>query len=234
MVLLTWNCGNLAVVRRADHFRIRAGRHRQTRCRTDAVAQPSEREPRSHRWRGLRKRVVYSLNMPTYTDHPHFRRSGLGWEYDNSRRLLAAGCGVDCPRSRCPGVRFGLVYIRVRASWIRHSLLFARCGAAGRGRMARVSDELLRACGFLFIATACIVCWMPSPTRIGCCVPVPCRLTLFFVASHEVSPLTLSRFLSERGAAVLKSELLWCGCRACCSPWAGANSLATERRQRPA
>jgi len=155
--------------------------------------------------------------MPTILTHPAIPLA-LGLGLGNAiipRRLLAAGAVASIvPDLDVIALRFGVSYAsEFGHRGFSHSLLFAALVALLGACAWRLYPTNFRRAGwFLFIATASHgVLDAFTNGGFGVAFLWPWSHQRFFFGPQviEVSPLTLSRFLSERGAAVLASELLW-------------------------
>lgn len=155
--------------------------------------------------------------MPTILTHPAIPLAlglGLG-KTIIPRRLLAAGAVASMvPDLDVLAFRFGVSYAsEFGHRGFSHSLLFAALVALlGACAWRLFQTGYWRICWFLFIATASHgVLDAFTNGGFGVAFLWPWSSQRFFFGPQviEVSPLTISRFLSERGAAVLASELLW-------------------------
>jgi inner membrane protein len=155
--------------------------------------------------------------MPTILTHPAIPLAiGLGLGHKLiPRRLVAVGAVVSIvPDLDVLAFRFGVSYAsEFGHRGFSHSLLFAALMALAGAciwRWYRVG--FWRVCWFLFIAAASHgVLDAFTNGGFGVAFLWPWSHQRFFFGPQviEVSPLGISRFLSERGAAVVTSELLW-------------------------
>jgi len=155
--------------------------------------------------------------MPTVITHsavPLAIAVGLG-ESVISKRLLAAGVvAAILPDLDVLAFRFGIPYA---AEWghrgFSHSLLFALIVAtAGAGVAQTLLSTARKTFLFLFVVTASHgVLDAFTNGGLGIAFLWPFSAERFFAPVHpiEVSPLSLSRVFSARGAAVLWSEMFW-------------------------
>lgn len=155
--------------------------------------------------------------MPTVLSHPAVPLAiGLGLGSDIiSRRLLWAGvAGSILPDLDVIAFRFGIPYsAEFGHRGFSHSLLFAALFAVTLTCAVRMfRAHWVRSFLFLLVATASHGL-LDSLTNGGLGIAFfwPWSAERFFapVQVIEVSPLGISRFLSQRGIAVLASELLW-------------------------
>ncbi len=155
--------------------------------------------------------------MPTVFTHPAVPLAlacGLG-RHAVSARLLAAGVVASVvPDLDVAAFRFGIPYA---AEWghrgFSHSLFFALLVAAvGAAAAPVLKSSAKRAFWFLLVATASHGL-LDTLTNggLGIALLWPLSNERFFAPRQpiEVSPLSLSRFLSDRGLEVLLSEILW-------------------------
>lgn len=155
--------------------------------------------------------------MPTVLTHsvvPFALACGLGREAVSGRLLTAGVVASVVPDLDVLAFRLGIPYA---AEWghrgFSHSLIFALLVAVIGAALARpLLTTATRAFWFLLIATASHG-MLDAFTNggLGIAFLWPFSSERFFAPLHpiEVSPLGLSRFLSERGLAVLASEVLW-------------------------
>ena len=131
------------------------------------------------------------------------------------RRLLVAGVAASVlPDLDVLAFRFGVSYAsEFGHRGFSHSLLFAALVALLDALAWRpLQTSFWRAYSFLSVATASHgVLDALTNGGFGVAFLWPWSHQRFFFGPQviEVSPLTISRFLSERGAAVLLSEILW-------------------------
>jgi inner membrane protein len=155
--------------------------------------------------------------MPTLLTHPAIPLAlglGLGGK-TIPRRLLVAGMVASMlPDLDVLAFRFGFAYASAFGHrGFSHSLLFAASMAllgACAWRWWRVSFGLAGC--FLFISMAShgvLDAFTNGGFGVAFFWPLTHQRFFFGAQVIEVSPLSVSRFLSERGAAVLASELLW-------------------------
>ena len=151
--------------------------------------------------------------MPSIISHPAVPLAiaiGLGPRII-SRRLLAAG--VVCSVAPDFDVYLELATSSIGHRGITHSLFFAGlCGALAAGASSLLTARALTAFLFVCLCTASHGV-LDAFTNGGPAVSFlwPMRNEGYFMPWRviEVSPLGISRFFSERGAAVLASELKW-------------------------
>ena len=155
--------------------------------------------------------------MPTILTHmavPLAIGLGLG-DRAIPRRLLIAGiCGSMLPDLDVLGFRFGIAYgSEFGHRGFSHSLLFALAVALTGSVFYRFfHSSAMRVLSFLFVATASHGI-LDAFTNGGHGIEFlwPFSSERFFAPFQviQVSPIGLSRFLSERGLAVLRSEAIW-------------------------
>ncbi len=155
--------------------------------------------------------------MPTLLTHPAVPLAlalGLG-ERAVSKRLLGAGIVASVlPDLDVLAFNFGVPYwTQYGHRGISHSLVFALLIALiGLASARRLQSTRGRAFAFLFVATASHGA-LDALTNGGLGVlflwPFSGERLFWPVRPIEVSPIGLSRFVSARGLAVLRSELVW-------------------------
>jgi len=155
--------------------------------------------------------------MPTILTHPAVPLAlglGLGSKTIPKRLLVAGIVASILPDLDVLAFRFGVSYLsEFGHRGFSHSLLFAALVAllgACAWRWFRLGFG--RAYWFLFIATAShgvLDAFTNGGFGVAFLWPFSHQRFFFGPQVIEVSPLSISRFLSERGAAVLTSELLW-------------------------
>ena len=154
--------------------------------------------------------------MPTFISHPAVPlalaaviRRGI------SRRLLLTGIvAAILPDMDVLAFRFGIPYA---ADWghrgFSHSLFFALMIATSGAVFARrLTAKRKTAFWFLGLATAShgvLDAFTNGGLGIAFFWPFSSQRFFFPLQPIQVSPLSLSRFWSERGLAVLKSEFVW-------------------------
>jgi len=155
--------------------------------------------------------------MPTVLTHPVVPLAmaiGLGRGVI-SRRLLVAGVVVSIlPDLDVLAFRFGIPYAD---QWshrgFSHSFMFALIVAAiGAGLARLLVSTPGKTFWFLLVAAASHgILDAFTNGGFGIAFLWPFSQERFFAPIHpiEVAPLSLSRFLSSRGIAVLSSEILW-------------------------
>lgn len=155
--------------------------------------------------------------MPTILTHPAVPLAlglGLGHRLVPARLLGVGAVASILPDLDVLAFRFGIAYAsEFGHRGLSHSLLFAALIALlGACACRWYPAGFWRSFLFLFAATASHGL-LDAFTNGGFGVAFlwPWSHERFFFGPRviEVSPLGLSRFLSERGAAVLWSELLW-------------------------
>ena len=155
--------------------------------------------------------------MPTILTHPAVPLAlglGLGSRIIPARLLVAGAVVSILPDLDVLAFRFGVSYAsEFGHRGFSHSLLFAALMALlGACAWRWFRTGYWRACLFLFVATASHgVLDAFTNGGFGVAFLWPWSHQRFFFGPQviEVSPLSISRFLSERGASVLVSELLW-------------------------
>lgn len=155
--------------------------------------------------------------MPTILTHmavPLAIGAGLG-SRTIPRRLLAAGMiGAALPDIDVLAFRFGVAYGDAMGHrGFTHSIiiaaLIALAGAAA-WRLPGAGRRKIFAFLFMSIASHGILdCFTNGGHGVALLWPFSAERYFAPVQPIEVSPIGLSRFLSERGAAVLVSEFLW-------------------------
>lgn len=155
--------------------------------------------------------------MPTLFTHPAVPLAmawGLGREVI-SKRLLAAGVVASIiPDLDVLAFRLGIPYAsEFGHRGFSHSLLFALVVAfVGAGLAQPLRSTPMRSFWFLFVVIASHgILDAFTNGGLGIAFFWPLSGERFFapVQPIEVAPLSLSRFLSLKGAAVLWSEVLW-------------------------
>ncbi|MGR8932523.1 MAG: metal-dependent hydrolase [Gammaproteobacteria bacterium] len=154
--------------------------------------------------------------MPTIFTHPAIPLSlAFGLRRKISKRLLTCGVAASIlPDLDVIAFRLGIPYA---AEWghrgFSHSLLFALLLAIVGAALAKpLRSKAKPAFWFLFFSTASHgVLDALTNGGLGIAFFWPFSTERFFVPWHpiEVAPLNLSRFLSHRGLAVLRSEFVW-------------------------
>lgn len=155
--------------------------------------------------------------MPTILTHPAVPLAlgiGLGPHIVPARLLLAGVAASVLPDLDVVTVQLGVASSGALGHrGASHSLLFAALvGLAGAGAHRALRSGFLRAWWFLFVATA-------SHGALDACTNGGWGIAFLWPWSGEryfapfrvieVSPLSLRRFMSERGLVVLGSELVW-------------------------
>ena len=155
--------------------------------------------------------------MPTILTHPAVPlalRLGFGRKTVSTRLLMVGIFASILPDLDVVAFRLGIPYA---AEWghrgFSHSLAFALLVAVIGAILARAQRTTAkRAFWFLFFAVASHGL-LDAFTNggLGIAFLWPISTERFFLPWHpvEVAPLRLSRFLSQRGIEVLKSELIW-------------------------
>jgi inner membrane protein len=157
--------------------------------------------------------------VPTVLSHPAVPLAlgvGLGREAI-PRRLLVAGLVASVlPDLDVVTFHFGVPYsAELGHRGFSHSLVFAALVAlAGAAAHRALACGFLRALVFLFVSTAShgvLDAFTDGGLGIAFLWPWSAERIFFPPAWRviEVSPITVSRFLTRRGAAVLASELRW-------------------------
>ncbi|MBI3898241.1 MAG: metal-dependent hydrolase [Gammaproteobacteria bacterium] len=155
--------------------------------------------------------------MPTILSHPAVPFAlglGLGTKII-PRPLLAAGMVASIlPDLDVIAFRIGVPYAsQFGHRGFSHSLLFAFAVALlGAGALLALRIRFNRAFWFLFLATASHgILDACTNGGLGIAFLWPWSNERFFLPYRviEVSPLSMSRFLSHRGHNVILSELLW-------------------------
>ncbi|MDK9719287.1 MAG: metal-dependent hydrolase [Trichlorobacter sp.] len=155
--------------------------------------------------------------MPTIITHPVLPLAmayGAGRTIISTRLLLAGTIASVLPDLDVVAFRFGIPYAATFGHrGFSHSVLFAfvvACIGAGMSRWLNSTSS--RTFFFLFFATVSHGVLDAFTTGgLGIAFLWPWSDARFFapVQVIKVSPFGVSRFLSPRGVAVLKSELLW-------------------------
>ena len=157
--------------------------------------------------------------MPTVFSHPAVPlalRVGLGREIVSPRLLLAGMLASVLPDLDVMTLRLGMEYPQALGHrGFSHSLLFAALVAlAGAAAHRALHCRFGRAVGFLFVSTASHglldaftnggigIAFLWPWSEVRSFAPEALRVI-------EVSPISVSRFLSWRGVEVLFSELCW-------------------------
>lgn len=154
--------------------------------------------------------------MPTFISHPAVPLAlAAVIRRDISRRLLLAGIvAAILPDLDVLAFRFGIPYA---ADWghrgFSHSLFFALLIAVLGVVFARtLKTKRKTAFWFLGLATAShgvLDAFTNGGLGIAFFWPMSSERFFFPLQPIQVSPLSLSGFLSERGITVLRSELVW-------------------------
>jgi len=155
--------------------------------------------------------------MPTIITHPALPLAmayGMGRNIISTRLLLAGVVASVLPDLDVVAFRFGIPYAAAFGHrGISHSVLFAVSVACIGACMAKwLNSTSSRTFFFLFFATISHGVLDAFTTGgLGIAFLWPWSDARFFapVQVIKVSPFGISRFLSPRGLAVLKSELLW-------------------------
>lgn len=155
--------------------------------------------------------------MPTIITHPALPVAlafGAGRNIIPTRLLLAGVAASVLPDLDVLAFHFGIPYAAAFGHrGFSHSVLFALIAAAIGAGIARWLDSTpLRTFLFLFCATVSHGVLDAFTTGgLGIAFLWPWSDARFFAPAQviKVSPFGVSRFLSPRGVAVLKSELLW-------------------------
>ena len=155
--------------------------------------------------------------MPTIISHPAVPLAlalGLGRHAVSARLLLAGMAASVVPDLDVLAFRFGVPYADdLGHRGFSHSLLFAAFVALVVACLARaLGSTFSRAFVFVLVATASHGV-LDACTNGGLGVaffwPWSGKRYFFPIRMIEVSPLGIRRFLSEGGASVLLSELIW-------------------------
>lgn len=155
--------------------------------------------------------------MPTIFTHPAIPLAvglGLGRRVVAPRLLVCGAVASVLPDLDVLAFRLGIPYAaEFGHRGFPHSLLFAFAAALFGACCCRcLHSTFLRAFCFLFLSVASHgVLDMFTNGGLGIALLWPFSEQRFFAPEQviEVSPLSLARFFSARGVAVLKSELLW-------------------------
>lgn len=155
--------------------------------------------------------------MPTVFTHPALPLAiGLGLGARTiPRRLLLTGIGLSMlPDLDVISFQFAIPYAAgMGHRGFSHSLLFAALPALlGAGWLRRYRVPFAAALPFLLLAAVSHgVLDAFTNGGHGIAFLWPCSLERYFAPLQviEVSPLSLQRFFSARGATVLMSELVW-------------------------
>lgn len=155
--------------------------------------------------------------MPTILSHPAVPLAlgvGLGQRLISPRLLIAGVIASIAPDFDTVGFKLGIDYAHdLGHRGISHSIVFALIlGLIAYAFAHRLHTTKNRA--FVFISAATL-----SHGLLDMCTTGGLGVALFWPFSHErwffplqvikVSPIGISRFLTERGLAVLLSEALW-------------------------
>jgi inner membrane protein len=155
--------------------------------------------------------------MPTIFTHPAVPLAlglGLGRGVISTRLLVCGVIGSVLPDLDVIAFRFGIPYAaEFGHRGVSHSLLFAFAVAIlGACFCRRLHSGFVRTLLFLFVAVGSHGL-LDAFTNggLGIALLWPWSDYRFFASVQviEVAPLSLIRFLSERGIVVLKSELVW-------------------------
>jgi len=155
--------------------------------------------------------------LPTILTHPAVPlalRLGLGGKTIPKRLLIVGIFASILPDLDVVAFRLGIPYA---AEWghrgFSHSLAFALMVAVLGACLARpLRTTVKRAFWFLFFAVASHgVLDAFTNGGLGIAFFWPISTERFFMAWHpiQVAPLSIARFLSQRGLDVLRSELIW-------------------------
>lgn len=152
--------------------------------------------------------------MPTVFTHPAVPLAiglGLGRNIIPSRLIVAGIAVAVLPDIDVLAFRFGISYAAgIGHRGLSHSLVFAATLALLGACVFR--SNFTKAFWFLFAAAASHgVLDALTNGGLGIALLWPFSTERFFapVQPIEVSPLSIKRFMSARGAAVLMSETLW-------------------------
>jgi inner membrane protein len=155
--------------------------------------------------------------MPTILTHPAVPLAlavGLGNNVISRRLAIAGVVGSVLPDLDVLAFRFGIPYAaEFGHRGFSHSFLFALAVAlAGACLFRLLRSTFLRSFLFLFVATASHgILDAFTNGGLGIAFLWPWSAERFFAPIQviQVAPIGLSRFLSPRGAAVLRSEFMW-------------------------
>jgi len=155
--------------------------------------------------------------MPTILTHPAVPiaiATALGRNIIPKRLLFAGVVASVLPDLDVLAFRFGISYAEdFGHRGFSHSIFFAFIVAIAGARFFRyLGSSYLRAFLFLFVATVSHgILDAFTNGGLGIAFLWPWSSERFFapVQVIEVAPLGLSRFLSQKGVAVLLSELVW-------------------------
>ena len=155
--------------------------------------------------------------MPTVLSHPAVPLAiglGLGRDFIPSRLLFTGVVASSLPDMDVLAFNIGIPYAaELGHRGFSHSLFFAGLVAlVGACGFRGLRTSFVRALVFLFVATASHgVLDAFTNGGLGIAFLWPWSAERYFAPFQviEVSPLSISRFLSQRGATVLLSEVLW-------------------------
>lgn len=155
--------------------------------------------------------------MPTILTHPAVPLAvglGLGRKVISRRLLICGAIGSILPDFDVVAFRLGVPYAaEFGHRGFSHSLLFAFTVALLGACCGRyLHSTFLRTFAFLFLAIASHgILDMFTDGGLGIALFWPYSDQRYFMPMQviAVSPLSLDRIFSDRGAAVLQSELLW-------------------------
>lgn len=156
--------------------------------------------------------------MPTVISHPAAALAAFPWfrSLRGQRGVLAAGAFLSIvPDLDVIGLRFGIPYADLFGHrGISHSLPFALAvsGVAAvlaARRRARKFFGLWLFFGICLASHGLLDALTNGGHGIAFFAPFSAKRYFFPVQPIAVSPLSLDRFFSSRGLAVLHSELLW-------------------------
>jgi inner membrane protein len=155
--------------------------------------------------------------VPTLFSHPAIPLAvglGLGRDVISTRLLVCGAIGSILPDLDVIAFRMGIPYAaEFGHRGFSHSLLFAvAVGVLGACFFRWLKTSFLRAFLFLTVSVASHGL-LDTLTNggLGIALLWPWSGHRFFAPFQpiQVSPLGIARFFSERGVAVLKSEILW-------------------------
>ena len=155
--------------------------------------------------------------MPTIITHPALPLAmayGMGRNIISTKLLLAGATASVLPDLDVLAFHFGIPYAAAFGHrGFSHSMLFALIVACIGACMARwLNSRFSKTFFFLLLATMSHGILDAFTTGgLGIAFLWPWSDARFFAPAQviKVSPFGVSRFLSPRGLAVLKSELLW-------------------------
>ena len=155
--------------------------------------------------------------MPTILSHPAVPLAialGLGQRVIPVRLLIAGVIASILPDLDVVGLHLGVDYASALGHrGFSHSLLFAAFIALAAGAFASELHTTRRVASVFIFASAASHGLLDMLTNGGLGValwwPFSDERLFFPWQPVEVSPLSLQRFLSSAGLAVLKSELVW-------------------------